>query len=339
MSFKQKSMFMFCFGFMVGAFASYFPCLSQVLFLKRAKLRDTTPLTTVAMTEPPQVQESQEFMSLMESIQKERKETLQRACTNLEKNCKGTGTTHFQRAFFSKRYQLAACDIYKSGSTTMMHSILKMNGVAWENLKFRGMMDASAKIRFSSITDNEEKTAMWNAYTKIILVRHPFERFVSGYTNKLIPSGVGFGGYYEELSPQLNKEYRHLRSDVSKRNATKPGHATFEDFLNYLLTTKERPMDGHWADYVQLCEPCAHGYDVIMKMDTLENDVRYVTSLLNLTAEHSKDFFKNQISRSTKSNITTEYFKTIPKELANRLYENRRRDFEMFGYRKPEWIC
>nr|XP_004226920.2 carbohydrate sulfotransferase 10-like isoform X1 [Ciona intestinalis] len=352
---KRQILVVFCIGFVFGGMLSSFTVLPNVKFMKcfatrgRYETKNLTalPRTTnvpeakmTTMTDThEQVHEDKQFISLMETTIKERKETLTRACTALDNNCNGTGTSHFERAFYCKKYKLAVCDIYKSGSSTMLFTILNMNDVKWSDMDFSGWLRESGKLRFSAISNTEEKTVMWNSYTKVILVRDPFERFVSGYADKLIPTGGGHSKHYRDLSLKINQEYRHLRSDVSKRNATEPKHATFEDFLNYLLTTKETQMDGHWADYVQLCEPCAHGYDVIMKMDTLENDVRYVTSLLNLTAEHSKDFFKNQIGRSTKSNKTMEYFKTIPKELANRLYENRRRDFEMFGYRKPEWIC
>ena len=32
-------------------------------------------------------------------------------------------------------------------------------------------------------------------------------------------------------------------------------------------------------------------------------------------------------------------FRTVPKELGLKLYEKYRKDFELFGYEKPEWLC
>lgn len=149
------------------------------------------------------------------------------------------------------------------------------------------------------------------------------------------PDSPGFSHVYGPLSKKINKEFRHLRNNPLDRNRTdNGGTATFEDFLNFVISTKK---DGHWQFFNSQCRPCVHRYDYIMKFDTFEEDVRYLRKFLGLSVEDSKVFFPEDKFKSDQAKVE-EHFFHISNELSRRVYEHYKIDFDLFGYEKPHWI-
>ena len=175
-------------------------------------------------------------------------------------------------------------------------------------------------------------------FLQIILVRNPFERIVSAYNDKLVPGGEGFSWYYAPISRNINRTYRHLRSNVTARNDIGDGTATFEDFVNFLVQLgPPANRDIHWKQYESICDPCVHNYDIIMKFDTYLDDFRYLKRYLNVSQYHLPAFFPPH-NASTNTDKTENFMMTIPIELRRKLYEVYKRDFELFGYDKPSYL-
>ena len=143
---------------------------------------------------------------------------------------------------------------------------------------------------------------------------------------------------YKNLSLNINKQFRHLRHNVTERNQTDDGNATFEDFLNYLLTIDVMKCDLHFISYLAHCKPCEAEYDYIIQFETMQNDMEYLKQKLNISEYHRKAMFPAR-SFKTSAEKTTKTFEQIPPELSLKLYEKYRQDFEIFGYDKPKWLC
>lgn len=173
---------------------------------------------------------------------------------------------------------------------------------------------------------------------QVILVRHPFERLVSAYNDKMVPDGEGFSWYYAPISRDINRRFRHLRQNITARGDVGDGTATFEDFVNYLVQLgPPSNRDEHWRQYHATCDPCKHDYDVIMKFDTYLDDFESLKQLLNVSEHHRQDFFPPFQAR-TDNDKTKVFMKSIPVELRRKLYEIYRKDFELFGYDKPDYV-
>ena len=169
-----------------------------------------------------------------------------------------------------------------------------------------------------------------------MLVRHPFSRLVSAYYDKMVPTSEGYTWYYGPMSQKIYHNYRHLRHNVSERNLTKNGSASFEDFVNFLVRLKE--FDDHWKPFHMRCLPCSSQYDYISKFETFNNDIEYLKQKINLTEEHRKYFFPKRRFK-TNFELMKKTFEKIPNKLVHRLYKVYQDDFEMFGYSFPDWMC
>ena len=169
-------------------------------------------------------------------------------------------------------------------------------------------------------------------------VRNPFSRLVSAYYSKLHKDGIGHGGIFKILSKRMSEKYRHMRKNVTERQETYGGSATFEDFVNCLVKgSKEETSDAHWRTYANQCHPCVHRYDYIFKFESMAEDVLYLEEKLNFTAEDRKAFFPLRQYKS-QPDLVKEEFAKVPRETALKLYELYREDFENFGYERPKWL-
>ena len=116
---------------------------------------------------------------------------------------------------------------------------------------------------------------------------------------------------------------------------------SFPEFVDLVLTKhKTNFVNGHWEPFSTHCNFCEVDYDVIGKMETFSDDVKYLIKLkklekripLNkakLSVIPGKDNIKGAKS---KTKITaTFYMSQLTKGQTDVLYEMYHTDFEMFG--------
>ena len=97
-------------------------------------------------------------------------------------------------------------------------------------------------------------------YFAFSFVRHPFDRLVSAYLDKIVNNKVEF---YNTVAENIHKKY---------------GNVTFENFLLHILSTRYDP-DPHWIPYYKVCPYC----DITKyaqsqftgRLETFESDLRY----------------------------------------------------------------
>jgi len=174
---------------------------------------------------------------------------------------------------------------------------------------------------------------------QVITVRNPFSRLVSAYYDKMLPASPGYTYFYKTLSQNISRDFRHLRQNETERNQTYfDGNATFEDFVNYLLTIDIMRVDAHFLSFVARCKPCDAEYDYVIKFETMERDVEYLKQKLNISDYHRTAVFPRKKFKAS-MDFVKNTFKKVPLNSAIKLYKQYRRDFEIFGYEKPGWLC
>lgn len=94
---------------------------------------------------------------------------------------------------------------------------------------------------------------------RFAFVRHPFDRIISAYENKIVD------GLYSQLIDLLNRRY---------------GDQSFESFAMYVISNW--PWNCHWRRQADLCDFCSAGFDVVGKMETFDDDAKYILAKLGL---------------------------------------------------------
>ena len=125
-------------------------------------------------------------------------------------------------------------------------------------------------------------------YFKSVVVRHPFDRLLSGYKDKLASSNK----IYEHGLGQRILRMFHPTLDESVIEEGKG--VTFPDFVKYFISKGHRTRDAHFSYMHDLCYLCQIPYDYIAKLETHDSDAyNIITTRLSgngldsLTAVHS----------------------------------------------------
>merc|ERR1712183_377712 len=172
--------------------------------------------------------------------------------------------------------------------------------------------------------------SLYNNKYKILTVRNPLERIVSGYRDKMTRI---IGPYYHKVAQYVLQRYKYLRkSNYTTEDIHNNKFPTFEDYINFLVDEENIPYqnDLHWASYFSLCNPCSHKYDIIIKLETLTEDSFFLRKILSVDKTDYELIIPP--SKNPERYNFMAYYSNLSKSLLKKLYLKYKFDFEAFGY-------
>jgi len=162
-------------------------------------------------------------------------------------------------------------------------------------------------------------------YMKFTFVRHPFERLISAYNDKLVENN---SFYRMNYGRKIIRQYRMNPSEES----LELGHdVRFAEFVQFVIDEWRtgQLMDVHWRPMVDLCTPCHVHYDVIGKFETLKLDADFVLHSINQTRVPEFPQLHPVISKSSAKLYAAQLTEQQLNSILFRVYKY---DFEIFDY-------
>ena len=245
------------------------------------------------------------------------------------------------------KYKFAYCHLAKVGST------------AWKTILIQLVSDQEMQEKLLQMDTNELHSAInpifssknvdashqklskflfMEKYFTFVFVRHPLDRLVSAYIDKVLNTK---NTYYAYVRKALLQKY----SEVN-----------FQNFLRFVLNSMEKcnsqtttclnSIDVHWQPYYQRCEFCDVKYDYIGRLETFNHDVQEVLIQANLTEYIPIQNIK-QIHQSTTmstsqlqidvdgiqaSEFTKQYFKNVEESVVKKIFQYFELDFLLLQY-------
>lgn len=163
-------------------------------------------------------------------------------------------------------------------------------------------------------------------YKKFMFVRHPFERAVSAFRNKLEErDGVV---EFSSTGKKIEKKYRGTTE-------AKGHNVTFSEFIRYISKLgPDTPyqQNDHWLPMHELCAPCSVEYDFIGRMENLEEDADYVLRWLGMR-ELLVGGFPAAINTVKASQHVVKYLEQLTRAERLAFYAKFLPDYLLFDYR------
>ncbi|XP_066962170.1 carbohydrate sulfotransferase 11-like [Macrobrachium rosenbergii] len=313
---------------------------------------------------------------LPEVLEKRRKDA-QEACERLrdelplrwKRKDRGPSSGMLSKLRWDPKRHLVYCHLPKVASTTWAWHLLRSAGLKDEEIAAHPNVHILLRERLPPPSVEDHDNGFLKDSLAFVVSRHPFHRLVSAYKNKIIEAEKR-RQHYVDLRSLILERYHH-QNDLT--NSTMP---TFRDFCEYIADTTEdwlsdlnhkEPPDPHWMPMAYMCSPCNLHYDIYSKMETMEEDARFISAQCGLedvikpgamfnpssnAQQEEKDggnkddeiigagkldssLGNAEVENKTyesKENVYAKYLDELSKEEIDRLYNIYKFDFEIFGY-------
>ena len=208
--------------------------------------------------------------------------------------------------------------------------LILSGAVETNDLSFIPSINAHSKNPMQTFFANNLNDTLKNGvgnFTKFMFVRHPLERLVSAYRDRLASNNTR---YHNIVGKRVIRKYRKNPSPLSLKTGD---DVTFPEFVSFVIDewkVGKRPLDPHWRPVVDLCLPCEMQFDFIGKFETLNQDVEFLLRKLN-ESDLSR-LFAIQPKPKTTSTLWKEFINKISYQQLIHLNRMFADDFRLFGY-------
>ncbi|KAK2580455.1 hypothetical protein KPH14_006197 [Odynerus spinipes] len=249
--------------------------------------------------------------------------------------------------YIDRAHNISYCPLYKASSTTWLYNLCLLMNISENELNSGKEQLSTIARRVIPELEYPEADEALRKTKKLLVVRHPFERLLSAYRDKLENSVIGHEHgtlhFYQKYGAEIVRKYRgkHFVKPEADQVIRKEGipppagiEPTFREFVEYLINTDLGSYgDDHWMPYYLYCTPCLVRYDIIAKVETLSRDQIYALHRLGLDKK-IKPIWRHGSGFSNASSI---YFKQLSRDMVEKLYEKFRLDFELFDYSAEDY--
>lgn len=275
-----------------------------------------------------------------------RQEQVQKICNSdaatesetLTKNITDIPDDQWDHLIVDSKHKFLYCYVPKVACTNWKRVLMLMTD-QWPNgtdpLKIPATLAHSVGMfkKFGALSAIERETVL-TEYTRFVIVRHPFERLLSAYRNKLEGNMPSARYFQERIGKQI---IRSFRPNAATESLNRGHDVTFNEFILYLLTPELsmnnqanqsfNSFNEHWEPIHKLCHPCAIKYNVVGKYETLIDDSALALHLagVNIT-------FPTSQRTSNTHDLLREYFNQVPVGVTKSLYKLYADDFKLFDY-------
>ncbi|XP_067939312.1 carbohydrate sulfotransferase 11-like [Watersipora subatra] len=213
------------------------------------------------------------------------------------------------------KHKLFYCAIPKSSSTTWKNYLMEDTGNKWKG----DLHTAATRLGVQWVAKRMNKTKEYKQFleeyrpaNRLLIVRNPWARLVSAYKDKIVRSKWNLG---------------HLC--VAANHYPRRTNVTFDIFVDCIAKSNRQQMwNSHIHPYTSLCAICHMDYNIIAKMEELEQADSFIISRLNFT----RNIKYIPPAKGKYTNTYSNYYENVTQFQIERLKEIYRTDIELFEY-------
>ncbi|XP_043274117.1 carbohydrate sulfotransferase 11 isoform X2 [Venturia canescens] len=259
----------------------------------------------------------------------------------LQYNCEISSARHypkrtlvpddFRNLIVDEKHELLYCYVPKVACTNWKRVLMIVTG-KWagnDPLEIPADLAHSSETfqRLSNFTMPQIEQKLAN-YDALIVVRHPLERLLSAYRNKLETKNEKSPKYFQtRFGRRIIKKYR---PNATRESLSKGDDVTFREFVDFITSDDtQNSRNEHWTPIHELCLPCIVNYNLVSKYESLAEDA---TEVLERIGSKPVIFpTRPQSSEPTSKKLET-YYSTLNFKQLRKLAEYYKLDLRLFDY-------
>ncbi|NWH62295.1 CHST9 sulfotransferase, partial [Geococcyx californianus] len=259
-------------------------------------------------------------------IQNDRKSTLASVClkNNLLESRSKLDSHVAKQLFVEHKHKFIYCEVPKVGCSNWKRTIFllqaDLNAEASE-IEHDHIHQTSLIKKLVTYSPAKQKEIL-NNYTKVMFTRHPLERLVSAYRDKLLHSEPF---YSITVANEIRAMFRKNKNSSDK--------VSFQEFVSFITSKPPNALDIHWKPMFLLCDPCHVRYDILGKYETLGLDSEHVLKVIGAPESlHYPSLKRYGSEKRTNGDITLEYLRQLNSEQIEKIKKLYHMDFLLFNY-------
>jgi len=322
-------------------------------------------LAVASTTVVSKVEETKPFVSIFQK----RKQILNEVCEQTKKNPREPLVNDPSHLFILQDRGISWCPVFKAGSSTWLAFTLELSSKspavkAQIKKNYNGnflqqgrqaapTMSRSSFVRYKTNMRRQNKTEI-----SLIIVRHPFERLVSAYRDKLERTHkVAYlkDFYYKTYGKKIVAKFRtkaiqkfgdeffsaknNYGAPLPVKDNGRPSSdlPIFWEFVQFVIESRKGAMDEHWKPTFNYCSMCVLNYDYVIKFEDYLNEAKAFLKTSNLNTLANEEVLEEAINPNrpgemSSSDITEKYFGMLSDEDIHKLYQVYQEDFRLFNY-------
>ncbi|XP_071533376.1 carbohydrate sulfotransferase 11-like [Panulirus ornatus] len=177
-----------------------------------------------------------------------------------------------------------------------------------------------------------KKEEILKTYKKFLFTRHPLDRLISAYRDKL-------ESYDEESNFDFHKHVGQEVERMVRGKVTGQGHnVTFPEFMRWVTppngTWTLAQKNEHWRPMVELCAPCAVQYNAVGRYENLQLEMNATLHWLGV-GQYADRFPPAYGPVHQTKELHQRYFQRLTPADKLRFLRTYLLDFLLFGYDMP----
>ncbi len=274
------------------------------------------------------------FPDFVENSKPVRLCTLQERVLHTKKMCNKmqAPSSRPPRFYSDEHHGLLFCPMTKVGSTSWLALLVYANNgtkASWPPVHSSRFMSKSGVPKLSTLSATARKERLQNSF-KWLVVRHPFDRLVSAWRDKLTKAN---SPYRKKMGKTIIQRYRKKGKEETRKQYKDV--ARFDEFVQFLHDTHKG--DQHWSQYHKVCSPCSVEWDAILRTETNSEDANIILDRLptykkGIPFIHSHAKNSGYLFQADKD--LSEFFSSVSPEAMDYIWKQYGADMRLFGY---EW--
>ncbi|XP_045611981.2 carbohydrate sulfotransferase 10 [Procambarus clarkii] len=297
------------------------------------------------------------FMEARRKLMLRRAEVLRKVCNSRERLAR---TSVLLRVVWDTTHtpNVVWCPVYKVASTSWMINFLRLahfndNNTELANLPAKLKEKKKFKVKYGATQskvyelypppeDPQERTWVFKNSVRALVVRHPYSRLISAYRDKMLKlNPLPEEHHFRDLQLHIIARYRKNKTEISP-------FPTFPEFVEYVidstrgLNTRDEWISKVkcWTPYWAQCNVCASDYNVVLKLESIQKDERFLITLANMTElkKLKSPEWRHLQDGTPSDDLVVKYFKELNLYQIKQLHSRYLLDFLLFGYRQDKQL-